>query len=268
MEKARDGNRREDVHLKEKAQAEVLREDLGGALDKDAERLLKRASLPASISNGNDGERKNASKSMTGKEGIQNAGEKNAPRKKKAAGAHKGMDACKKASVAERGVEAGKRAAEVRKGVEAGKRTAEALLRKTEEAGTEIAGAADDENARPLKDSVHIYQRGVEEAVHGARSVAGLASKGKGLEKKRDAPISPQALRRKIREEASSREGKPAAEISTAEVQGRREAGATGRQDALHKNKKVSRGKKGLMLLGKGAMRLGVRGSRRKGKGR
>ncbi len=241
MEKARDENRKESVHLKEKAQAEVLREDLGGALDKDGERLLKRASLPTSISNGNDGERKNASNSMTGKEGIQNAGEKNAPRKKKAAGTQKGMDASKKASMAEKGVEAGKGAAAVRKGMEAGKRTSEALLRKMEEDGTEIAGAADDENVRTLMDSVHNYQRGVEEAVHGARSVAGLVSKGNDLEKMRDAPISPQALRRKIRRDASSRDGQSAAETRTAKAQGRGKAGAAGRQDALHKNKKAAR---------------------------
>ncbi len=240
MEKARDGNRREDVYLKEKAQAEVLREDLGGTLEKDAGRLLKRASLPTSISNGNDGERKNASRSITGKEGIQNACEKDAPRNgKKAARTHKGMEARKKAAEVRKGVEAGKGVVAVRKGMEAGKRTAEALLRKPEEAGTGIAGAADDENARTLKDSVHIYQRGVEEAVHGARSVAGLTSKGNGLEKMRDAPISPQALRRKIREEAASRERQPAAETRTAKVRGGDKAGAAGRKEAMHKNKKA-----------------------------
>lgn len=239
MEKARDGNRREDVHLKEKARAEVLQEDLGGVLERDAGGLLKKASLSVAIGTGSHG------KSMAGKEGVQNAGGKDAPgprNRKKGAWAHKSMDASKKASMAEKGVEAGKGTVTVQKGMEAGKRTVEALLRKTEEAGMEIAGAADDENVRTLKDSVHIYQRGVEEAGHGARSVAGLASKGNGLEKMRDAPISPQALRRKIREEAASRERQPVAETSMAEVQGRGKAGAGGKQDPLHKNKKATRG--------------------------
>lgn len=224
MEKARDGNRREDVHLKEKARAEVLREDLGGALERDAGGLLKKVSLSTAIGTGGDSEKKNSFRSMA----KRSAGGKDAP----------GPGNRKKGARTYEGMEAGKGAAAVRKGMEAGKRTAEALLRKTEEAGTEIAGAAEDESVRILKDSIHIYQKGVEGAIHGTRSVAGLASKGNGLEKIREAPISPQALRRKIREEAALRERQPAADTRTAKAQGRDKAGGAGRKEALHKEKK------------------------------
>lgn len=246
MEKARDENRRESVHLKEKAQTEVLREDLGEALERDAGRLLKKGTSARSLA-------RNPSDFLVGKAlryGNVSYKLEEASRPA-AAGTQKGMDAGKKPSEAEKGEKSRKKRMEVRKdakakkegaaavqkSMEAGKRAAEAFAQKAEEAGTEIAGVADDENARAIKDSIHIYQRGVEEAVHAAWGVASLAGRGNALAEMRDAPISPQALRRKIRREASPRERHSIPQKCTTKIQDGKDSGTAGKRKNLNEHK-------------------------------